>query len=147
MKALALVTAYLVYAIGSYAQTTYYRYDQSTGTSQEIGYSTPTAPSTYTTPYTPRIDINLYKDVLAQKQEAYDRNYKSISDQIDDIVEIIRRISSSEAREYYIGIINKVIADVNSGNYDLSNSTTYYSFIGYLKKLKNGIYDYLDTNR
>jgi len=103
-----------------------------------------TTPSPYYSQPARGIDLDLYERVLKEKQDRYDQNSEKIHEAITDVQELLRRVKNDTAYDFFMHDLNDVITNLNSGKYDLANTTTYYSFKDYLDKLKYSIIDYLE---
>lgn len=131
MKQILLLMS-LLFSLDASSQTTYYRYNDRTGTYDKAGYSEPGTPNkAYLSPYTSRVDLNLYRDVLKQKQSAYDANHNDVFHRLQSLNLSIRDLSELDQRRGTIVRIqfDEFINELNTHNYDYGNINTYNSIL------------------
>lgn len=147
MKYVGLTLA-LIISIQSLAQTNYYRYDSKTGTSEKVGYSEPVNNNQFA-PYVPRYDVNLYGEILREKQQKFERNHAALQELINDISEEINELDelAPESATALSNVVSEYLQRVAKQRPDYSNDNVYNSirntlveYKNYAKRLKNQYY-------
>lgn len=125
MKLLLILSMFLITTTYGYSQTTYYSYDPNTGTSTKVGYSVPSSSSSYNSPYIPRVDLNLYKEVLQQKQAIYNERVSSIWQRMKDLLEYADGISDKDYYQKVFNQLNDFADQLSSHKYDFADDGVY----------------------
>lgn len=138
MKYVGLTIA-LIISIQSLAQTNYYRYDSKTGTSEKVGYSEPVNNNNQFAPYVPRYDVNLYGELLREKQQKFERNHAALQELINDISEEINELDelAPESATALSNVVNEYLQRVAKQRPDYSDYNVYNSIRNTLLEYKN----------
>lgn len=128
----------LITSTDTFAQrTNVYRYDQSTGTSEKIGYTETEKPVEYAKPV-PIIDPSIYGSALAYKRQQANTNIasiqqfaNSIAESINDLVELDESLGKKAADKY-----NYYINLLKEGQHDYADARIYNNVMQSLNEIK-----------
>jgi hypothetical protein len=127
MKATFLLMAILVSGLAS-AQVDIYQYNQKTGVSEKVGYTTTRQENPIFAPYR-GINVDLYGKALQEKQRNYEANLAEINKivvGVSDVVLAMYNIDEENASILAADFI-KIMDAVDNARYDWSNGEVFYS--------------------
>jgi len=95
-----------------------------------------TQAQSYFSPYVPQVDVNLYREVLTSKQNAYEKNFQDMQELIDDLGDYVNELYklNPERGKKFDATIGKYIQSLKDSRPDLSDNTVSYQIKSTLRE-------------